>query len=116
MLFIVFGCILLFRTALSAEGRLDEPQRQKLLQEAGYKDLVVQPWFGLLAPAKVPPAILEKLNAAFNEAMRDPTVLKRFSEIDLQPVGGSGADFQKLIRAEAQKWGKLVREKNITAE
>jgi tripartite-type tricarboxylate transporter receptor subunit TctC len=64
----------------------------------------------------VPPAVLAKLNAAFNEAMRDPTVLKRFSEIDLQPVGGSGADFQKLIRAEAQKWGKLVREKNITAE
>jgi tripartite-type tricarboxylate transporter receptor subunit TctC len=98
------------------------PKRSKLfpnvptMQEAGYKDLVVQPWFGLLAPAKVPPAILEKLNAAFNEAMRDPTVLKRFSEIDLQPVGGSGADFQKLIRAEAQKWGKLVREKNITAE
>ena len=98
------------------------PKRSKLfpnvptMQEAGYKDLVVQPWFGLLAPAKVPPAVLAKLNAAFNEAMRDPTVLKRFSEIDLQPVGGSGADFQKLIRAEAQKWGKLVREKNITAE
>ncbi len=62
------------------------------------------------------PDVLAKPNAVFSEAMRDPTAPKRFPEIDLQSVGGSGADVQTLIRAEAQKWGKRVREKNITAE
>jgi tripartite-type tricarboxylate transporter receptor subunit TctC len=76
----------------------------------------VAPWFGLLAPAKTPPAIIERLNAVFNEAMRDETVRKRFAEIDLSPGNGPAADFGKLIRAESDKWGKLIREKNIKAE
>lgn len=86
------------------------------MQEAGYKDVVMTPWFGLLAPAKVPPAVLAKLNAVFNESMRDATVAKRLAEMDFDPVGGSGADFGKRIRSESEKWGKLVRERKITAE
>lgn len=86
------------------------------MQEAGFKDVVMQPWFGLLAPAKTPPAVLAKLNAVLNEAMRDPTVRKRFAEMDLEPAGGSGADFAKLIRSESDRWSRLIREKKITAE
>jgi len=86
------------------------------MQEAGYKDVVMQPWFGLLAPAKTPPEVLAKLNAVFNEALRDPTVQKRLAELDVEPVGGSGADFGKHIRAESVKWSRLIRERKITAE
>lgn len=86
------------------------------MQEAGYKDVVMQPWFGLLAPAKTPPAVLAKLNAVFNEALRDPTVQKRLAELDVEPIGGSGADFGKHIRAESDKWSRLIRERKITAE
>jgi tripartite-type tricarboxylate transporter receptor subunit TctC len=86
------------------------------MQEAGYGAVVVAPWFGLLAPAKTPAAIVERLNAVFNEAMRDETVRKRFAEIDLEPGNGPPADYGKLIRAESDKWGKLIREKNIKAE
>lgn len=98
------------------------PKRSRLfpnvptMQEAGYGAVVVAPWFGLLAPARTPPAVVEKLNAVFNEAMRDDTVRKRFAEIDLDPGNGSAADFGRLIRAESDKWGKLIREKNIKAE
>lgn len=84
--------------------------------EAGYKDFVITPWFGLLAPIKTPPAVLAKLNASLNEALRDANVQKRFAEIDLEPAGGSGADFARLIQAESAKWGKLIKDKNITAE
>ena len=86
------------------------------MQEAGYPAVVVTPWFGLLAPARTPPAVLDRLNAVFNEAMQDETVRKRFAEIDLEPGNGSPAEFGKLIRAESDKWGKLIREKNIRAE
>jgi tripartite-type tricarboxylate transporter receptor subunit TctC len=97
-------------------------QRSKLfpevptMQEAGYKDVVMMPWFGLLAPARTPSAVLAKLNGVFNEAMRDPLVQKRLAEMDLEVVGGSGADFGKLIRAESAKWGRLIRDRKITAE
>jgi tripartite-type tricarboxylate transporter receptor subunit TctC len=86
------------------------------MQEAGYPTVVVAPWFGLLAPAKTPPTVMSKLNAVFNEAMQDETVRKRFAEIDLEPGNGSPAEFGKLIRAESDKWGKLIKEKNIKAE
>lgn len=86
------------------------------MAEAGYKDFVITPWFGLLAPVKTPAAVLTKLNVSLNEALRDANVLKRFSEIDLDPAGGSGADFTKLIHSENARWGKLIRDKNITAE
>ncbi len=86
------------------------------MQEAGYGTVLVAPWFGLLAPARTPPALIEKLNAVFNEAMHDDTVRKRFAEIDLEPGNGPAADYGKLIRTESEKWGKLIREKNIKAE
>ena len=86
------------------------------MQEAGYPTVVVAPWFGLLAPARTPPAVMDKLNAVFNEAMQDETVRKRFAEIDLEPGNGSPADFSKLIRAESDKWSKLIKDKNIKAE
>lgn len=86
------------------------------MQEAGYGPVLVAPWFGLLAPAKTPPALIEKLNAVFNEAMRDDTVRRRFAEIDLEPGNGPAANYGKLIRTESEKWGKLIREKNIKAE
>ena len=98
------------------------PKRSRLfpqvptLVEAGYRDLVVTPWFGLLAPAKTPATVLARLNAAFNEALRDETVLRRFADIDLEPAGGSGAEFAQLIRSESARWSKLIREKNIRAE
>lgn len=86
------------------------------LAEAGYPGLVITPWFGILAPARVPEPVLAKLNAVFNEALRDPEVRARLAEIDLEPAGGSGAAFAALIRSESEKWGRLIREKNIRAE
>lgn len=48
--------------------------------------------------------------------MQDETVRKRFAEIDLEPGNGSPAEFGKLIRAESDKWSKLIKDKNIKAE
>lgn len=86
------------------------------MAEAGYPEASIAPWYGVLAPARVPGPVLAKLNAAFNEALRDPAVQKRLAEIDLEPAGGSGAQFAALIAAETDKWGRVIREKGIRAE
>jgi tripartite-type tricarboxylate transporter receptor subunit TctC len=86
------------------------------MREAGHPGVTINPWFGLLAPARTPAPVLARLNTVFNEAMRDPAVQKRFAEIDLEPAGGSAADYGKLIRAESARWGELARGRNIIAE
>lgn len=86
------------------------------MREAGHPGVTINPWFGLLAPARTPAPVLARLNAVFNEAMRDPAVQKRFAEIDLEPAGGSAADYGRLIRAESARWGELARSRNIIAE
>ncbi|MCW5625940.1 MAG: tripartite tricarboxylate transporter substrate binding protein [Burkholderiales bacterium] len=86
------------------------------MQEAGYPGFIVAPWFGVLAPAKTPEGVLTKLNAALNQGLRDATVQKRLAQIDLEPAGGSGADYGRLIKSESERWSKLIREKNIRPE
>ena len=86
------------------------------MQEAGYPGFVIQPWWGVLAPAKTPPAIVAKLNEAFNGALRDPSVIKRFEEVDLDPAGGTPDQLHALIVSETAKWGKLARSRNIKAD
>jgi len=98
----------------SARSRLFP--RVPTMREVGYPGVTINPWFGLLAPARIPAPVLARLNAAFNEAMRDSAVQKRLAEIDLEPAGGSAADFGKLIRTESAHWGELARSRNIVAE
>jgi len=86
------------------------------MKEAGFPDVIVTPWYGILAPVKTPPEVVARLNALFNEAMRDSTVRKRYEEMDVEPGGGTPAQFAELIRAESAKWSKLVRDKKIVAE
>jgi tripartite-type tricarboxylate transporter receptor subunit TctC len=86
------------------------------MREAGHAGVTINPWFGLLAPARIPAPVLARLNTVFNEAMRDAAVQKRFAEIDLEPAGGSAADYGKLIRTESARWGEVARSRNIVAE
>lgn len=86
------------------------------MEEAGFPGFVIEPWWGVLAPAKTPPAVVATLNRVINELLKDPTVLKRFEEIDLTPWGGSAQRMGQLIGSETAKWGKLVRSRGIKAE
>jgi len=86
------------------------------MEEAGFPGFVIEPWWGILAPAKTPPAVVSRLNQIIGEVLEDPTVLKRFEKIDLAVWGGTPQRMAGQIRSETEKWGKLVRERNIKAE
>ena len=73
-------------------------------------------WWGLLAPARTDPAILDKLHAAATAAVRDPKLSERWLAQGMVPTTTSRAEFQALIKSELQKWEKVVRDNAITVE
>jgi len=70
-------------------------------------------FFGLGAPKNTPAEIIDKLNNEINAALADPKFRARLAALDGTMLGGSPADFGKLIAAETEKWGKVIRAANI---
>jgi tripartite-type tricarboxylate transporter receptor subunit TctC len=77
---------------------------------------VVGTWFALAAPPKTPPAILAKLNADINEALRDPDVRKRLDNLSAEVVGGSLADTAAFFKAEIETWHNMIKIANVKLE
>ena len=73
-------------------------------------------WVGLVAPKETPPAIIERLNAEINAALRDSAIKARFADLGGMVLPGSPADFGKLIRDETEKWAKVIQSAKITVE
>jgi tripartite-type tricarboxylate transporter receptor subunit TctC len=73
-------------------------------------------WVGLVAPKDTPPAIIERLNAEVNAALRDSAIKARFSDLGGMVLPGSPGDFGRLIRDETEKWGKVIQSAKITME
>jgi tripartite-type tricarboxylate transporter receptor subunit TctC len=69
--------------------------------------------FGLGAPKNTPTEIIDKLNNEINAALADPKFKTRLADLDGTVLGGSPADFGKLIADETVKWGKVIRAANI---
>jgi tripartite-type tricarboxylate transporter receptor subunit TctC len=70
-------------------------------------------WNGICAPKNTPSEILEKLNRSINASLADPKVKARLADLGATTLGGSSADFGKLIAEETEKWGKVIRAGNI---
>ena len=83
------------------------------VMEAGVPGYEVDQWYGVLTSAKVPAPIVRKLNAAINEALKSPDVVKRFSADGSTPRGSTPEQFAAHIRSEIAKWRKLVKEANL---
>jgi tripartite-type tricarboxylate transporter receptor subunit TctC len=99
-------------------GRVRAPSLPEVptIAEQGYPDVVVSTWFGFIAPAGVPRPILEKLNAEVNAALALPDVREKFANAGLVPVGGSIEQFDALIRAEMERWARVIRTRGIKAD
>jgi tripartite-type tricarboxylate transporter receptor subunit TctC len=76
----------------------------------------VSDWFGIAAPMNTPADIVEKLNKAINAALVDPKTRARLEDLGGMILGGSPADFGKLISEETEKWAKVVKFAGIKAE
>ena len=73
-------------------------------------------WYGIGAPSNTPVEIVDKLNKEINAAIADAGMKARFAAIGGEPLGGSPAEFGKLISEETEKWGRVVRAAGIKPE
>jgi tripartite-type tricarboxylate transporter receptor subunit TctC len=83
------------------------------LAEQGYPNTDASNWYGLLAPAKTPPAVIAKINAAVNAALNDPPTRDKLVQAGATPVGNTPESFGTFMKAEFDKWGRVVKERNI---
>lgn len=70
--------------------------------------LVAESWFGLLAPARTPPAVVGRLNEAAVQALQDPTIRERLTNEGQFLQGGTPARFAEFLRAEAERWRPIL--------
>ena len=84
--------------------------------EMGYPKVEVLNWQGLIAPKGTPKAIIDQLNAAANEALKDPTLRELMLSQGNEIGGGSPAEFAALVKSESAKWSAVVKAANIKPE
>ena len=94
-------------------------KRQSLLpdvptmQEQGVPDFEVNSWYGVCAPAAVPAALLDKLNADIVSVLRQPEIEKRLTELGMPPAPTTREEFDKFMRAEIARWAKVIADAKI---
>jgi tripartite-type tricarboxylate transporter receptor subunit TctC len=84
--------------------------------EVGLPDVLAENWYGMLAPAGTPPAIVARLNEIATEAMRDPAVKEKLAVQGAQLVGDSPEHFRAFIESETAKWAKVIKDAGVTTE
>jgi tripartite-type tricarboxylate transporter receptor subunit TctC len=77
--------------------------------ESGLKGYEATTWFGLLAPAKVPKEIVARWNVEVGKILTNADIRERFINDGLEPMGGSAEEFGKFIRAEIDKYAKVIK-------
>ena len=83
------------------------------LAEQGFPDTTADNWYGLLAPAKTPPAVIAKLHDAVVAAFNAPDMREKLVQSGAVPSPTSSAEFGKILSDEYARWGAVVREKSI---
>lgn len=94
---------------------ISTPQRSPLLpnvptfKETGVLDVVASAWIGLVAPAKTPPAIIERLNREFVAAMKDPATAEKLRAQYMEPQPGTPAEFAAYMQEELKRWTPVIK-------
>jgi tripartite-type tricarboxylate transporter receptor subunit TctC len=81
--------------------------------EAGVPGYNSSAWFGLVAPAATPKDVVSKLSAETARILQLPDVKSRLSELGAEPIGGTPEQFSAHIKAEIEKWAKVIKEANV---
>ncbi|HWS08483.1 MAG TPA: tripartite tricarboxylate transporter substrate binding protein [Xanthobacteraceae bacterium] len=101
--------------ALAVTGAHRSPSAPDIptVAEAALPGFEAETWWGIVAPAGTPPAILAKLNAAARNALADDDTKKRFADLGMTNGGSSPEELDAYIKSEIAKWSKVIKDANI---
>ena len=102
--------------ALAASARHPQAPEVPTAREAGLPGFESDVWFGFVAPAATPAAIVERLNAEIGRALRTPAVAAPLQANGLTIVADSPREFAALIAADAAKWRRIVERAGVKAD
>ncbi|MGE8317441.1 MAG: Bug family tripartite tricarboxylate transporter substrate binding protein [Comamonas sp.] len=83
------------------------------IAEAGVPGYEVSPWFAVFAPAGTPAAVVARLNQVLNGAMKQPDTLKKLEAVGAEPIGSTPQELAAHLNRELDRWGRLIKERNI---
>ena len=97
------------RWQIMAPARAAECQHGR----GGYPDLTAARWYALLAPGGTPREIIEKYNAALNDALESPELRDKLLELGVTPLGGTPAQLGQFLALETRKWHATIKEAHL---
>jgi tripartite-type tricarboxylate transporter receptor subunit TctC len=99
--------------ALGARQRAPTAPDVPTTAEVGMPDLLIENWYGMVAPAATPEKIVAALNRIANEAMNDPPVKQKLADQGLTVAGDTPEHFREFIGAESRKWAKVIKDAGL---
>ncbi|KFG89011.1 Argininosuccinate lyase [Sphingobium herbicidovorans NBRC 16415] len=81
-----------------------------------HKGFEIYSWVGMVAPAKTPAPVLDKLSVAMAATLRDPALARRMADNGFEVVAGDRAAMDQLVQRESQRWGELIAKRKISVE
>ena len=86
------------------------------MDEQGFAGFDATTWYGLAAPARLPPAIARRMNEDINKVLAMPDVMEKLDQYGAEDGGGTPERFAEFIRSEQQKWAKVIKEAQVTVD
>jgi tripartite-type tricarboxylate transporter receptor subunit TctC len=104
--------------AVTSLKRLPALPDAPTMREVGFDGIELDAWFGLVAPAGTPDVVIDKLNAAFVQAVRDPDVAKQIMDQGAEPAVNATTpnEFAAFIASETERLGKIIRSVGVKGE
>ena len=102
--------------AVTSDRRFDALPEVPTMVQAGVADYQVASWNALAAPAKTPPAVIERLNAAANQALKTAAVRDKLLVLGVRPQGGTPQQLATLLARETAHWREVIRAAKIEPE
>jgi tripartite-type tricarboxylate transporter receptor subunit TctC len=99
--------------ALGAPTRASTAPDIPTTAEVGMPDILIENWYGMIAPAATPPAVVAALNKVATQAMADPSVKEKLADQGLTLEPQTPDEFRALIKAETRKWAKVIKDAGI---
>ena len=102
--------------AVAAKQRMELLPDLPTAAEAGVANYEASSWFGVVAPAGTPPAVVARLHKEIAAALRQPALRERFAKTGARLLGNSPNEFEQQIRQDRKMWGEIIRAADIKAQ